>query len=123
MIWRETSTPSTVTSVNANINKSVRKKLDESSGLATVCVPLRFILPWTVACGRRDLYLGQYVNGIPSGAEGKRIPCRRILARRHLPGWVEHAITCEDLETKIQEQEALLRRAQRECLNELRADV
>jgi hypothetical protein len=66
----------------------------------------------------RDLYLDQYVNGIPAGAEGKRIPCQRILSRWHLPGWIQHAITCENLETKIQKQEDLLRRIQRECLNE-----
>jgi hypothetical protein len=68
----------------------------------------------------RDRYSDQYVNGIPAGAEGKRIPCRRILSRWHLPGWVEHAIACENLETTIQEQEALLREIQRECLNEAR---
>ena len=68
----------------------------------------------------RDRHVDQYINGIPAGAEGKRIPCRRILSRWHLPGWIEHAIACERIEEKIKEQEALLKEIETECLEAAR---
>lgn len=73
-----------------------------------------------VARAARDQYRDQYVNGIPAGAGGKRIPCRRILSRGHLPGWIEHAIACEAIDKRIEEQEARMEAIENECLEEAR---
>lgn len=68
----------------------------------------------------RDEYADLYFNGIPIGADNKRISCRRILARWSVPGWTQHAMTCESLEDKIREQEALLKEIEDECLEAAR---
>jgi hypothetical protein len=69
---------------------------------------------------RRDGYRDQFVKGIPAGAEGKRIPCRQILSRWHLPGWNQHAITCESIEERIVELETQMKAIEDECLDEAR---
>jgi hypothetical protein len=69
---------------------------------------------------QRDEYADLYFNGLPIGADNKRISCQRILARWSVPGWTQHAIACESLEDKIREQEALLKEIEEECLEAAR---
>lgn len=68
----------------------------------------------------RDEYADLYFNGLPIGADNKRISCARILARWSVPGWTQHAITCESLEDKIRTQEAILKEIEEECLEAAR---
>jgi len=68
----------------------------------------------------REEYADLYFNGLPIGADNKRISCARILSRWSVPGWTQHAITCESLEDKIREQEALLKEIEDECLESAR---
>ena len=68
----------------------------------------------------RDEYADLYFNGLPIGADNKRISCARILARWSVPGWTRHAISCESLEDKIREQEAILKKIEEECLERAR---
>jgi hypothetical protein len=68
----------------------------------------------------RDEYADLYFNGLPIGADNKRISCARILSRWSVPGWTQHAITCESLEDKIRAQEALLKEIEDECLESAR---
>ncbi len=68
----------------------------------------------------RDEYADLYFNGLPIGADNKRISCARILARWSVPGWTQHAIACESLEEKIKAQEAILKEIEEECLEAAR---
>jgi len=68
----------------------------------------------------RDEYADLYFNGLPIGADNKRISCARILARWSVPGWTQHAITCESLEDKIRAQETILKEIEEECLEAAR---
>ena len=75
---------------------------------------------FAAALAKRDEYADLYFNGLPIGADNKRISCQRILARWSVPGWTQHAIACESLEDKIREQEALLKTIEDECLEAAR---
>ncbi len=75
---------------------------------------------YDAAKASKDRNLDLFYNGIPVGAELKRIPCPRLLARQFIPGYMQHAITCSSIQEDIAKQQALMAEIQEECHNAAR---